>query len=311
MINIQRYSPDQQDQWNDFIATSINGLFMFNRNYMNYHSDRFVDHSLCFYDDQKLIAILPANKVDNTLFSHQGLTFGGIIKSKDVSITSLVSIFDSLIEYLRSNGLKTLVYKTIPHFYHSVPAQDDQYLLYKNSATVSKVELTTTINLQNRQEPSLRRKRCIKKAIKENVICKESDDWAAFWDILKHRLESKHNTKPTHSLEEILLLHKRFHKNIKLFGAYTQNTMLAGVVVFEYPTIAHAQYIASSDAGYECFALDILFEYIISYYYTSKQFFDFGISTENGGKDLNLGLAKFKEEFGGGGYNHITWKLEI
>ena len=44
---------------------------------MDYHKDRFEDYSLMVFKDEKLVAVLPANRVEDKLFSHQGLTYGG------------------------------------------------------------------------------------------------------------------------------------------------------------------------------------------------------------------------------------------
>ena len=49
MFEIIRYTPDKANEWNKFIAKSKNGTFLFDRNYMDYHSDRFHDYSLLFY----------------------------------------------------------------------------------------------------------------------------------------------------------------------------------------------------------------------------------------------------------------------
>ena len=68
MISICRYEAKKKEEWNDFNKTSKNSLFMFDRNYMEYHSNRFIDHSLMFYDeDDRLIALLPMNKNENKL----------------------------------------------------------------------------------------------------------------------------------------------------------------------------------------------------------------------------------------------------
>ncbi len=62
MISICRYTLNKQTEWDDFVKVSKNGTFLFLRAYMDYHSDRFQDHSLMFYNEKnKLIAVLPAN----------------------------------------------------------------------------------------------------------------------------------------------------------------------------------------------------------------------------------------------------------
>src|SRR5574344_2055536 len=75
MIIIQRYSAEHFDEWNSFVAASKNGTFLFDRRYMGYHSDRFADYSLMFYDEKhRLVAVLPANAEGDVLHSHHGLT---------------------------------------------------------------------------------------------------------------------------------------------------------------------------------------------------------------------------------------------
>ena len=48
-MDIRRYTPEKADEWNRFVAQSKNGTFLFDRRYMDYHADRFQDHSLMFY----------------------------------------------------------------------------------------------------------------------------------------------------------------------------------------------------------------------------------------------------------------------
>ena len=51
---------------------------------MDYHSDRYLDYSLLIYKKDVLISILAANRVDDQLYSHQGLTYGGFILDKKI-----------------------------------------------------------------------------------------------------------------------------------------------------------------------------------------------------------------------------------
>src|SRR5260221_7666560 len=76
-IRLERYAPAQRGLWNDFVGRSKNGTFLFHRDYLEYHADRFEDHSLLAFQDQKLAALLPANRAGDMLISHGGLTYGG------------------------------------------------------------------------------------------------------------------------------------------------------------------------------------------------------------------------------------------
>ena len=66
-LNIVRYTAEQKTVWDSFVATSKNGTFLFMRDYMDYHADRFADHSLMFYKGGRLIALLPGNESDDCL----------------------------------------------------------------------------------------------------------------------------------------------------------------------------------------------------------------------------------------------------
>ena len=104
MITIKRYAVELSPVWNDFIKEARNGLFLFDRNYMDYHSDRFTDHSLLFYKEDELLAVLPATKQGNTLNSHAGLTYGGFVLSKRAGADFLLKLFTFLKSYLKENG---------------------------------------------------------------------------------------------------------------------------------------------------------------------------------------------------------------
>lgn len=80
---VKQYNIKDKEIWNEFVLNSKQGTFLLNRNYMDYHSDRFDDNSLMFYDTKdRLTAILPANIKDNVLQSHQGLSYGGLSYEK-------------------------------------------------------------------------------------------------------------------------------------------------------------------------------------------------------------------------------------
>ena len=96
MIEVRQYSESDAEAWNDFVAKSKNGTFLLDRRYMDYHADRFTDHSLLFYNiDGALIALLPANAEGGILFSHGGLTYGGLIVSERFKTTDALDVFTS------------------------------------------------------------------------------------------------------------------------------------------------------------------------------------------------------------------------
>ena len=88
------------------------------------------------YNGDKLIAVLPANRVDEVLWSHQGLTYGGFITSTDMTTPLMVDVMTATLSRLRKEGLKSLLYKCVPSIYHTIPAEEDRWALFIISAKV-------------------------------------------------------------------------------------------------------------------------------------------------------------------------------
>ena len=114
MITIKRYEQQDREIWDAFCKTSKNPLFIFERNFMEYHKDRFKDHSLMFYDDEQLLALLPMNERENGLFSHAGLTYGGFITNTKMKQSTMNECLHELVEYGRNCGFDSILYKAVP-----------------------------------------------------------------------------------------------------------------------------------------------------------------------------------------------------
>ena len=71
-LNVTRYTQDLKHIWDQFVPETKNGTFLLQRDYMDYHSDRFDDHSLMFYKGEQLIALLPAHLSGNAFCTHNG-----------------------------------------------------------------------------------------------------------------------------------------------------------------------------------------------------------------------------------------------
>ena len=313
-IIICRYSDNNIDEWNGFLKSSKMPMFMFDRNYMDYHKDRFVDHSLLFYSSDKLIALFPASEQNGKLISHGGLTYGGMITDEKMKQQLMLSCFDKLLAYSGENNIQEIVYKTIPLIYWKQPAEEDQYALMKNHASLLKVEASTVINLKNPYEMSKLRKRKVKQAQKAGVCMKEcfsKEEYNSFVNLLNNVLIQHHGVRAVHTSDELFLLHQNFPENIRLFVAMLENKMIAGTVIYEYENVIHTQYLASNEDGRELGALDHVIVSLIDMYKGKKEWFDFGISTEDGGRILNEGLISQKEGFGGRTIVYKTWNLQI
>ncbi len=310
-ILIAPYQNEHKTVWNDFVATSKNGLFLFSRDYMDYHSDRFHDHSLMFFRKGKLIGLFPANLKDNVLYSHGGLTFGGVISDSNMSAQIMLEIFEELNDHCRQKGISKIIYKTLPYIYHLFPSDEDLYALFRHNAQLIGRGVTASIYMTQKLDFDESRTRSIKKAQKNNLVVKRTFEFGSFMEIVKNVLLEHHGVAPVHTPQEIELLATRFPNNLKLFCSYKDNKMLAGVLVFESRNVAHAQYIANSNEGRGLGALEIVFDYLINTQFRSKKYFDFGISTEQMGQVLNSGLMLQKEGFGARSIMQDIYQLTI
>lgn len=313
-MRIVCYSANLKNEWDAFVVEAKNSTFLFMRDYMDYHSDRFVDKSLLFYDEDELCALLPANYCsdDKTVVSHGGLTYGGFILSRKVKGSEVLELFRMALDWMKKElGASLFVYKPLPQIYSLIPSQEDLYSLFRFGARLVSRSLSSVINNNERLRFSTLRCRKIAKAAKNGVCYMQTNDFVGYWRILSDVLMERHGCRPVHSLEEISLLHSRFPNNIKLYAAYKDGKMLAGCVVYETVNVAHFQYIASSSIGKTLGALDGLFAYLFDKVYYDVEFIDFGISTENGGHFLNEGLLFQKEGFGGRGIVYDVYEIDL
>ena len=309
-MEVSRYVSGDEGAWNEFVSSSKNGTFLFDRNFMDYHSNRFEDHSLMIRDMNKIVALLPANKIEGAIHSHLGLSYGGFIVDSDMRAMLMLAVFEAVIAYFKKNNIKEFYYKSIPYIYHTQPAEEDLYALFRNRAVLYRRDIATVISCRNKNKYSKRPKCNIKKSKKENICVVESEHVHEFHRLLESVL-ARHKAKPVHTAEEIILLKKRFPENIKLHAIIENDDLIAGTIVFDTGKVAHTQYLASSERGRAIGALDLIISTLIEDVYKDRDYFSFGPSTEEQGQRLNEGLIRQKEGFGGRSIVHDFYKLNI
>ena len=311
MFEIKRYTPDQKQTWNDFLSRSKNGTFLLDRSYMDYHADRFTDHSLMVYRRNKLYALLPGNIAGDIFYSHQGLTYGGLIMSDKTVAADVVQIFRLLNDQLRQEGLRKVIYKPIPWIYHRQPSEEDLYAVVEVcGATVSR-GLSSAISRDCLNKWYRIRECGARHARQMGLTVQETDDYKPFWQVLSSNLRERYGLNPVHTVEEIEMLHRRMPDHIRLMVVKENDETVGGTVLYVSDRVVHSQYIAASPRGKKIHALDLLFEVLIRESLKTHAYFDFGISTEEHGTYLNEQLIYQKEGFGGRGvcYDWYEWTL--
>ncbi|MCR4603645.1 MAG: GNAT family N-acetyltransferase [Prevotella sp.] len=311
MFEIVRYTAEKASEWDEFITQSKNGTFLFLRNYMDYHADRFQDFSLMFYAKGRLLAVLPANLRGDVLYSHQGLTYGGLISGERLTVVDTISLFRELNDFVRDKAISKVVYKCIPWIYHRLAAEEDLYALYHIChATMVARDFATCIFLPKHLRWERVRRRGVVRAQQAGLIVSRSTDFAPFWQVLTDNLTTKYGVRPVHTLQEIELLHSRFPDNIILYTAEKDNVVVGGVVLYVTPQVVHAQYSSATPEGKRLGAMDFLYSQIMGVDYAEYPYFDFGRSTDNAdGSSLNEPLVFQKEGYGGRGlcYDIYEW----
>ena len=312
MLWVEKYNSSEELEWDEFVKKSRVPHFIFERNYIEYHSDRFEDHSLLIRNNKGSIeAILPANKSEDRLYSHQGLTFGGIIARYDAKSTNMLKYMETLLNYCKLNNFRSLTYKRVPDIYAVQPNQDDLYALFYNSATLVGREITVAVDLTKPLKMSNLRRRAIKKAKKNGLEVKLCSNLEYYWSTLKTVLEDKYGVAPVHNIAEITYLTNKFPGNIRCYIVEYEQEVIAGSLIYETSNVVHTQYIAANNLGREMGALDLIFSHLIEKIYPQKRYLNFGTSNRNNGFILNEGLIRQKEGFGALGFVQDTYQIDL
>ncbi|WP_232782603.1 GNAT family N-acetyltransferase [Olleya sp. 1-3] len=266
---------------------------------MEYHNDRFYDFSLLVFKDEKLVAILPANRVEDCVYSHQGLTYGGLVFKENLKLNSVLLIYKALLKFLNEAKITELQLKILPSIYNTLPNDEQSYIMFLLNAKLNRRDALSVIDYRQGLKFSKDRLEGVKRGKKHGLVIKEEGGFESFWStVLEPNLNEKHNVKPVHSLAEITALKINFEKQIRQFNVYQNNQIVAGTTIFESKYVAHSQYISGNNQKNELGSLDFLHHYLITSVFNNKRFFDFGVSNVNNGRQVNQGLQYWKEGFG-------------
>ncbi|MBF1246402.1 MAG: GNAT family N-acetyltransferase [Lautropia mirabilis] len=332
MYRIRPYTAADRPAWNDFIRRSRNGVFLFQREYMDYHADRFEDASVIVESAQgtpRIVAVLPANRRHapdgDHCVTHGGLTFGGLVMDEKLGGAQVLAVMEQLAAWLAGRNFVQLHYKATPHLYHRLPSEDDLYALHRLGAHTTQVLLSSTLDLQRQAPTSSQKNHALNLAKRAGIDvgrCRRAD----YWPLLNQTLQSRHGVGPVHTLAEIERLAGAFTQ-LEVLGAWQRPSdgapanqghdphatadvaalpvkpescsLHAGIVLYHYTGVTHTQYLASAPEGFETRAQHAILELAIEAARARGQrWFSFGTSTTEGGAVLNEGLLRHKEMFG-------------
>lgn len=321
MIDIQLYNENEHKFWDTFVKEANNGTLFHERKFLNYHpKERFKDHSLVFLEKGKPVALLPAVDLiidgKRTLYSHRGSSYGGIVQPINQGVEKNVKIVKVLSEYAKENDFDSIVMTLPPDIYNHQLNNYLEFACFLEGYHYAKREISSVLKLEDDIEKNIAKfksthRTAYRRGEKMGVTVRESDDYEAFYAILKNNLKIRHGVDPTHTLEELLTLKKLYPQDIRLYAAYLNDVMIAGIVMFDTNALVTlAFYISHNEAYQEYRGVNVLFKEVIAdSIKRGFHYLDYGIFTVN--MEPNYGLARFKESFGSGGVFRDTLKFEF
>lgn len=299
-IALKRYSPELKADWTRVLDAARNGILLFERDFIEYHGDRFHDFSYVIYLNGRPVALFPAAVIGegNHIVSHPGLTFGGVVFRKDLRGQDAIEIVDALLDELKMQGISKVSMKMLPSFFSSYPSEDSLYALWRRGFKIEQRNLSSALLLSNRLPLNRSKLSAVKKA-KKNAITLNEPLMEEFHKLLSDVLRKQHDVEPVHSLAELNLLKSRFPQRIFTRGALLDGALIAGTLIFDYGHVWHTQYLAASDHARKLGALDLVVDGIIHEAdERGVRGLSFGISTTDQGSKLNQGLLWQKESYG-------------
>jgi hypothetical protein len=311
IYEVRRYNPQLKGNWDDLVRRAKNGNFLFFRDYMDYHRDKFEDHSLMFYRDGNLLSCLPANIAEKTtLHSHQGLTYGGLLMHPKNRLEDVRSFMWLLVAYLREQSVDGLVYNPAPYIYHRLPAEEDLVALSEVGARIIATKAICAVRIDSGATLSYNRKRDVTRFRKSGMSVAQSYDFADFMRLCEANLRERFNANPVHAPMVMQSLADNFPNHIKLYAVSHQSRMIAGAIIYLNSGCAKLQYIAYNDIGKEVGAVAAVYDHILKLILQPNTWLEFGHSITPAGK-FAKGVHEYKESFGARTIQRRTYFLDL
>ncbi|MCR5204103.1 MAG: GNAT family N-acetyltransferase [Lachnospiraceae bacterium] len=313
-LQIVKYTDSLESKWDNFVnKESVNGTFLQTRNFLNYHPiGRFEDSSILIMNGPNIVAVIPASRknIDGklTFCSHMGSTFGGMVLSRSAyNVSNLEKIFPLLDRFLIDEGYQKVIMKATSDIFSDKRMALLDYEFFRYGYNQYN-EIAFFLKCNNLPEDgmsmmSASRRRDYKYSLKNDfrIECLKTDEQVKeFYMILEENLK-KFDTVPVHSVEELLdFKNHRLSDLVRFYGVFEENRLVAGTMLFDFNhKVLHTQYLACLPEYNSKFAMNYM-DYNLIMIAKNEGFdiFSFGTSTGNHGKELNLGLALYKEGFG-------------
>lgn len=235
-MEIIKYTEDWKEKWDEFVLDSNNGTMFHLQKFFDYHTaGKFTFNHLIFLEKNEIAAVLPGAMVGSKFESPVGASYGSIV-TKDVKFTNAMEIISTLLRYAVNNGIDEIELTAPPVVYENHPNQNLDFAMlwqgfqYELHYISSAIKLDPDTDIISRFSPTTRRN--IRHSLKDQDIRVEiNEKLDEFYPILLDN-KSRHNVKPTHSLEDLLKLKELLPDNLKLFMVYWKDIPIGGSLMF-------------------------------------------------------------------------------
>ena len=319
MIKVKNLSKDNHPVWDSFVRKANNGTIFHLRKFLNYHTrGKFKDNSIEFYKGNNLLSVFPAADIikdgKRILVSHPGSSYGSFITKEDLSIKDAMEMAEELNSYAIRKGFDGIQMTIPPSFYSNRISNYIEYALLSNGFDYFRREVTSTLTIGDNEDDILNKfksshQRAVKRSQNLGVEVKITNKVDEFFSILETNLKIRHDVKPTHTIDELKALITLFPEEINVFGAFYNHQMIAGVLnIIVKEGVVLAFYISHKNEFQELRPLNLLFFNIFKWAITKNiKMYDFGTFTVDG--VANMGLGRFKENFGASGVFRDSLKI--
>ncbi len=322
-MRIERFRENSATRWDEFVEQSPDGTLMHQRRFLAYHPpEKFVDHSVWIQnDDDSLVAVLPAAEVTREgrrlWVSHPGASYGGPVFCETASVEDVDRAVGLMCGYAREQDFSGMRMRLTEGSLNTAARAGLDAALFRYDFVQTARELSSVVPLTERtdSEPyeglSPSTAHSVRKALRDNVVTRPSDDFAAYWSMLESNLNQRHGVKPTHTLAEIDRLRAILGDRIQLVAAFADDRMIAGTVVFYLNR--RAAYTMYMSQNYEFKRLRplnlVLFQAVAECRRRGVSYLCYGVSTEPGsdGREVNWGLYQYKRQNGAEAAVRDTW----
>ena len=316
-LRLRPFEEADADGWDDFVERSVNGTFMQTRRFLGYHPpNRFRDHSLVLLDeDERWLAVFTAAKIERDglrlLQSHPGASHGGLVISDDATPAQLDESVHLIVEHARDADFHGIRLRSVEKVFCRRGCDELDAAYFRAGFITEGRELSSALRLEGSSRDDLLARwtemgrRNVRKAERAGVEVRVNDDFAAYWQLLEATLATRHDTHPTHTLDEILRLRECLGERVQIVGGYLEGRLVSGTVLFLLNDVAaHTMYMAQ-DYEYQQFrSLNLVLLHAGELCRERRlRWLNYGISSEPGtrGLELNHGLFSFKRSCGGEG----------